>query len=66
MNNELTEIARSSIAVAIDSADSGIASLAHGVADSLGGIATTYKPFTFDNDEVSNRPAARQRAVCTP
>lgn len=65
MNNELTETARSSIAVAIDSADSGINSLAHGVADSLDGIATTYKPFTFDN-EVSYRPAAQQCAVCTP
>ena len=66
MTRGLAEFAdNDGIALAIDSADSGIASLAYGVADSLGGIATTYKPFTFD-DEVSNRPAAWQRAVCTP
>lgn len=66
MTRGLAEFAdNDGIASAIASANEGIASFARDAA-SIATLASSFKPFTFDNDEVSNRPAARQRAVCTP
>ena len=51
---------------AISSIDDGGISSALRSATGITSLASSVKPFTFDNDEVSNRPAAQQWSVCTP
>lgn len=66
MTRGLAEFAdNDGIASAIASANEGIASFARNAA-SITTLASSFKPFTFDNDEVNHLPAAQQWPVCTP